>query len=295
MLVLDYVERRKRLHGATRHQQLRHRGLTDGTRLQPYVLGVPGARSRELSHAVDVLERLPTVGIPHDGMREQRRAQPAQALDARVADPRDRARCRRRRAGAAAGRDRVERRARAAQRRAAEAARGLVDLDRHARAGERLRPRRRSRPRWRASRVHRRPITARSSRSSTSTTCTAARAGAAALAGHAHAPRCCSSASKGCNGGVQTRTSCHGSRRARASRRLGQVEVERVQELDGRARVVHGHVGRHRQQRLGVVEDDAHVGRDEGVGHLLCGIGGTASTPAMMFFSATVSRSPAMP
>ena len=26
---------------------------------------------RELSHAVDVLERLPTVDIPHDGMREQ--------------------------------------------------------------------------------------------------------------------------------------------------------------------------------------------------------------------------------
>src|SRR5829696_276165 len=51
----------------------------------------------------------------------------------------------------------------------------------------------------------------------------------------------------------------------------GQVEVERVEQVDGRARGVHCHLGRHLEQGLGVVEDDLDAGVDEVVGHLLGG------------------------
>ena len=50
---------------------------------------------------------------------------------------------------------------------------------------------------------------------------------------------------------------------------LGQVEVERVQDLDDRARAVHGDVGRRVDERVGVVEDDLHAGPHEPVGSLL--------------------------
>ena len=53
----------------------------------------------------------------------------------------------------------------------------------------------------------------------------------------------------------------------------GQVEVERVQEVDRRARGVDRHLGRDLQQRLGVVEDDLHAGVDQLVGELLGGGG----------------------
>ena len=43
--------------------------------------------------------------------------------------------------------------------------------------------------------------------------------------------------------------------------RSGQVEVERVEQVDGRARGVDRHLGRDLQQRLGVVEDDLHARR----------------------------------
>src|SRR5215208_1066798 len=52
---------------------------------------------------------------------------------------------------------------------------------------------------------------------------------------------------------------------------LGQVEVERVEQVDGRAGRVHRDVGRDLQQRLGVVEDDLDAGGDEVVGQ---GLGG---------------------
>ena len=55
--------------------------------------------------------------------------------------------------------------------------------------------------------------------------------------------------------------------------RLGQIEVERVEELDGRARRVDRHVGGHVQERLRVVEDDLDAGLDDVVGHLLGGVG----------------------
>ena len=53
----------------------------------------------------------------------------------------------------------------------------------------------------------------------------------------------------------------------------GQVEVERVEQLDGRVRRVHLHVGRGREERLRVVEDDLHARADERVGRALGGIG----------------------
>ena len=43
----------------------------------------------------------------------------------------------------------------------------------------------------------------------------------------------------------------------------GQVEVQRIEELDGGIRRVDGDVGRHVEQRLGVVEDDLHAGTDQ--------------------------------
>ena len=51
--------------------------------------------------------------------------------------------------------------------------------------------------------------------------------------------------------------------------RLGEVEVERVEQVDGRAGGVDRHLRRHVQQRVGVVEDDLHAGVDELVGQLL--------------------------
>ena len=73
----------------------------------------------------------------------------------------------------------------------------------------------------------------------------------------------------------------NGSRRARGSRgtsrrnrrRLRQVEVERVEELDGRARRVHGDVRRDVEERLGVVEDDLDAGIDDLVRDVLGGVG----------------------
>src|SRR5262245_14246084 len=46
-------------------------------------------------------------------------------------------------------------------------------------------------------------------------------------------------------------------------RPLRQIEVERVEELDGRARGVDRHVGRDGQERVRVVEDDLHAGGDQ--------------------------------
>ena len=51
--------------------------------------------------------------------------------------------------------------------------------------------------------------------------------------------------------------------------RLGEVEVERVQQLDGRVRRVHRDLGGHVEEALGVVEDDPHAGLDEVVRHAL--------------------------
>ena len=53
--------------------------------------------------------------------------------------------------------------------------------------------------------------------------------------------------------------------RARRSS-LGQVEVERVEQVDRRAGGVDGHLRRHLEQLLGVVEDDLDAGLDQPVG-----------------------------
>ena len=53
-----------------------------------------------------------------------------------------------------------------------------------------------------------------------------------------------------------------------------QVEVERVEEVDGRARRVDRDLRRHLQERLRVVEDDLDAGLDQPVGELLGGDGG---------------------
>src|ERR687888_1053928 len=50
----------------------------------------------------------------------------------------------------------------------------------------------------------------------------------------------------------------------------GEMEVERVEEVDGRVRRVHGDVVRHVEERLRVVEDDLHARVYEPVGDLLC-------------------------
>src|SRR5918995_6754273 len=63
------------------------------------------------------------------------------------------------------------------------------------------------------------------------------------------------------------------------ARWLGQVEVERVQQVHRRARGVHRHLGRHLQERLGIVEDDLHAGLDEVVRHLLRRRGGHGEHP----------------
>jgi Putative zinc-finger len=57
--LLDYVE------GSLAGEELR------GLRRHVGTCSACQETLRELSHAVDVLERLPTVDIPHDGMREQ--------------------------------------------------------------------------------------------------------------------------------------------------------------------------------------------------------------------------------
>ena len=59
--------------------------------------------------------------------------------------------------------------------------------------------------------------------------------------------------------------------RTLAASALREVEVERVQELDGRARAVHDHVRGRLQERLGVVEDDVHAGLHELIGDALGG------------------------
>src|SRR3954451_7741666 len=63
------------------------------------------------------------------------------------------------------------------------------------------------------------------------------------------------------------------SRAASRSMASGQVEVERVQEVDGRARRMDRDLWRHLQQRLGVVEDDLHARVDQLVGERLGGGG----------------------
>src|SRR5215212_3379825 len=54
---------------------------------------------------------------------------------------------------------------------------------------------------------------------------------------------------------------------------LGQVKVERVEEVHGGARGVDRHLRWDVQERLGVVEDDLDAGVDEAVGELLGGGG----------------------
>src|SRR5919112_2570605 len=53
----------------------------------------------------------------------------------------------------------------------------------------------------------------------------------------------------------------------------GEVEIERVEQVHGRARGVDGHLGRDLQQGFRVVEDDLDAGLDEVVGHLLRRLG----------------------
>src|ERR671914_616409 len=59
----------------------------------------------------------------------------------------------------------------------------------------------------------------------------------------------------------------------------GQIEVQRVEEVDGRARGVDRDLRRHLEQRLGVVEDDPHAGVDQVIGHLLGGLGWDGQHP----------------
>src|SRR4051812_16627857 len=70
---------------------------------------------------------------------------------------------------------------------------------------------------------------------------------------------------------IPTVPSVESSKRSRAAATsitgaLGQVEVQRVEEVDGGARGVDRHLRWHLKQRLGVVEDDLHAGVDELVG-----------------------------
>src|SRR5437764_13537882 len=59
----------------------------------------------------------------------------------------------------------------------------------------------------------------------------------------------------------------------------GQVEVERVEQVDGRARGVHGDVRRHLEELLRVVEDDPHAGSHQSVGGILRGGRGHRQDP----------------
>src|SRR5687768_5589522 len=56
--------------------------------------------------------------------------------------------------------------------------------------------------------------------------------------------------------------------------RLGEMEVERVEQVDGGVRRVHRHVRRDVEQRLRVVEDDLRAGRDERIRGVLRRVGG---------------------
>src|SRR5215208_5678745 len=60
---------------------------------------------------------------------------------------------------------------------------------------------------------------------------------------------------------------------------LGQVEVQRVPQLDSRVRSVHRHVARHVEERLRVVEDDLDAGVDEVVRRVLRVVGGNGEHP----------------
>src|SRR5204863_8833391 len=59
-----------------------------------------------------------------------------------------------------------------------------------------------------------------------------------------------------------------------STRPLREVEVQRVEEVDGGVRRVHGDVGGDVEQRLRVVEDDLDADVDEVVRSLLCARGG---------------------
>ena len=78
---------------------------------------------------------------------------------------------------------------------------------------------------------------------------------------------------------ARPRSSPESSLIARPATRLGQVEVERVEKVDGGARRVHGHLGRHLKELLRVVEDDPHAGLDEPVRNVLRGVVGHREDP----------------
>ncbi len=65
-----------------------------------------------------------------------------------------------------------------------------------------------------------------------------------------------------------------GSDPGHVSQGLGQVEIQGVEELDGRVRGVHGHIARDVEKRFGVVEDDLDAGVDQVVRGLLGVLGG---------------------
>src|SRR2546425_13066266 len=71
----------------------------------------------------------------------------------------------------------------------------------------------------------------------------------------------------------------------------GEVEVERVEQLDRGVRHVHGDLLRDVEQPLGVVEDDLHAGADEVVGHLLRAVGGHGEHADEMLLSRMISAS----
>jgi hypothetical protein len=72
--------------------------------------------------------------------------------------------------------------------------------------------------------------------------------------------------------------------------RQREVEVQRVEQVDRRARGVDGHLRWNLQQRLGVVEDDLHAGVDEVVGERLGRRRGTASTATTISSSSTTAE-----
>ncbi len=158
--LLDYVE------GSLTGEELR------GLRRHVTTCSACQETLRELSHAVDVLERLPTVGIPHDGMRRTRPRNRRRLLDAHAADLRDRAR-RGRRSCRSCDRPRTAstRRGRQPQLpRPPSVPRSSYTCDRHARPGDGLDRAGVTAALARLQRVHLATITARSSPSSTSTT-----------------------------------------------------------------------------------------------------------------------------
>ena len=72
------------------------------------------------------------------------------------------------------------------------------------------------------------------------------------------------------------------------------MEIERVEQLDGRVRRVNRHVRRRLEQRLGVVEDDLHARTDEIVGRALsyAGIALGLGTAFFVLFVAPASVDP---